>query len=369
MVRRSACRLTVGIWVFGCLSLVVAAAPQGLAPGAPSSVVAFAGEVDAQAAAGQFTGAVLVARGDWIVYQAAYGLADRAQGIPNTVDTRFNLASLDKMFTGVAIMQLVERGLLSVGTKVGDVLPDYPQRNTAAQVTIHQLLTHTSGLGDYFGSPLLPDGLPGLDGLDDYFALFADEPLGFAPGSATRYSNSGFIVLGLIVERITGMSYYDYVRRNVFLPAGMTSTGSFAQDEDFLPRAIGYTTIDETDASSDNWPLLPHRGSSAGGGYSTVGDLFRFSRALLEHRLLSVATTELALAGKAATGNPEMVFAYGFMDRMEAGHRAVGHGGGFAGVANTFSMYVESGYTVVVLSGTGTGTLALIDYLTEHPLE
>jgi CubicO group peptidase (beta-lactamase class C family) len=331
-------------------------------------VVAFAEVVDALDQAGSFSGAVLVGRGDSVVYGAAYGPADRALGIPNTVDTRFNLASLDKMFTGVAVMQLVERGLLSTDTRVGDVLPDYPQCGVAMQVTIHQLLTHTSGMGDYFESPLLPAGLSQLDGLDDYFALFADEPPLFAPGSATSYSNSGFIVLGLIIERITGMSYYDYVRQNVFLPASMTSTGSFAQDESFLPRAIGYYT-DDASVLCDNWAVLPMRGGSAGGGYSTVGDLFRFSRALLEYRLLSPEATELTIEGKAETRNPDTVFAYGFMDRMEAGHRAVGHGGGFAGVTNTFSMDVESGYTVVILSNLGFGTMELIEYLSEHRLE
>lgn len=373
VVRRNVCRLAAGIWFFTCLSLVVAAAPQGLAPGAPSSVAAFAGAVDALAAAGQFSGAVLVARGDVILYETAYGLADRARGIPNTVDTRFNLASLDKMFTGVAIMQLVERGLLSVETKVGDVLPDYPQREVASQVTVHQLLTHTSGLGDYFDSPLLPAGLSELDGLDGYFRLFANEPLLFTPGTATRYSNSGCIVLGLIVERVSGMSYYDYVRENVFLPAGMTSTGSFAQDEEFLPRAIGYTTVDyhgeETGVLSDNWALLPLRGGSAGGGYSTAGDLYRFGRALVGNVLLSAETTELTLEGKAKTINPATVFAYGFMDRVEAGHRAVGHGGGYAGAANAFSIYPESGYTIVILSNMGTGAMELIDYLAEHSFE
>lgn len=373
MARRNAFTLFLGLGGLAFLSLVAWSSLPGLAPGASSSLSAFAETIDALGRAGEFSGVVLVGRGDAVVYEAAYGLADRTLGIPNTLDTRFNLASLDKMFTGVAVMQLVERGLLSLETKVGDVLPDYPQHEVAAQVTIHQLLTHTSGLGDYFASPFLPAGLSQLDGLDDYFALFADEPLLFPPGSATSYSNSGCIVLGLIVERVSGMSYYDFLRENVFLPAGMTGTGSFAQNESFLPRAIGYTTVDangeETGMLSDNWSLLPMRGGSGGGGYSTVGDLFRFARALLEHRLLSPETTELTLEGKAETRNPEMMFAYGFMDRMEAGHRVVGHGGGFAGVANTFNMYLESGYTVVVLSNMGSGTMDLIAFLAEHALE
>jgi CubicO group peptidase (beta-lactamase class C family) len=275
LARRSVLGLVMGLGSLVCVWVAAWSSPQGLAPGTPSSVEAFANEVDGLGSAGEFTGAVLVARGNTILYETAYGLADRAQGIPNMPDTRFNLASLDKMFTGVAVMQLVERGLLSVDTKVGDVLPDYPQREVASQVTVHQLLTHTSGLVDYFDSPLLPAGLSQLDGLDDYFALFANEGLLFTPGSATRYGNSGFIVLGLIIEKVSGMRYYDFVRKNVFLPAGMTSTGSFAQDESFLPRAIGYTTVDyfgeETGVLSDNWALLPMRGGSAGGGYSTVG--------------------------------------------------------------------------------------------------
>ena len=361
---------------FGCvvvLSLAVWALPPGLATGGSNSVVEFAETVDALGRAGDFSGVVLVGRGNDVVYEAAYGLADRSLGTPNTVDTRFNLASLDKMFTGVAVMQLVERGLLSTDMTVGDVLSDYREHEVAAEVTIHELLTHTSGLGDYFDSPLLPAGLPQLVDLESYFRLFAEESLLFPPGTATRYSNSGFVVLGLIVERVTGMSYYDYVRQDVFLPAGMTSTGAYAQNESFLPRAIGYTTFDyygeETGVLTDNWALLPMRGSSAGGGYSTAGDLFRFGRALVANTLVSPETVELMLAGKADTVNPATRFAYGFMDRVEAGHRAVGHGGGYVGVTNSFSIYPESGYTIVILSNAGTGAMELVNYLAEHSLD
>lgn len=365
--------LLVGLCVGAALSVTGWATPQGLAPEASGSVEAFADVVDALGGSGAFSGVVLVARESEIVYQAAYGLADRALGTPNTADTRFNLASLDKMFTGVAVMQLVERGLLSVETTVGEVLSDYPQPAVASRVTVHQLLTHTSGLGDYFDSPRLPADLRELDGLADYFRLFADEPLLTEPGTSTRYSNSGFIVLGLIVEKVTGMSYYDYVREHVFAPAGMTSSGAFAQDEDFLPRAIGYATVDyhgeETGVLAENWPLLPMRGGSAGGGYSTAGDLFRFGRALVANTLLSAATTELSLAGKAQTANPAMTFAYGFMDRIEAGQRVVGHGGGYAGIANSFNLYPASTYTVVILSNMGTGAMELIGYLAENTLE
>ncbi len=363
----------VGLSGVAALSLASSALPPGVAPDASASVLAFAETVDALGRAGDFSGVVLVGQGSEAVYQAAYGLADRALGTPNTVETRFNLASLDKMFTGVAVMQLVERGLLSVETRVGNILPDYPERQVAAQVTVHQLLTHTSGLGDYFDSPLLPAGLSELDGLDDYFRLFADEPLLSTPGTATRYSNSGFIVLGLIVERITGMSYTDYVREHIFVPAGMASTGSFAQDEDFLPRAIGYTTADfagdDTGVLAENWPLLPLRGGSAGGGYSTAGDLFHFGRALVGHALLLAETTRLTLAGKVQTANPAMTFAYGFMDRIEAGQRVVGHGGGYAGITNSFSFYPASTYTVVILSNMGTGAMELISYLAENTLD
>ena len=152
------------------------------------------------------------------ILKQAYGMADRALDLPNQVDTKFNLGSMDKMFTAVAVMQLVEQGRLALDDTIADRLPDYPNQEVAKAVTIHQLLTHTSGLGDYSES----DRSEELHRSDQEWGtspLFVDAPLEFEPGKQFRYSNSGFMVLGLIIEEVTGQSYYDYVRLNISSPA------------------------------------------------------------------------------------------------------------------------------------------------------
>src|SRR4030095_10641297 len=167
----------------------------------------------------------------------AYGLADKKQNIPNRIDTTFNLGSCNKMFTALAIAQLAEKGKLSFDDVVAKHLPDYANKDIAAKVTLHHLLTHTSGLGFYpftHGSKT-PEGI---------LKFFVDKPLAFEPGARMQYSNAGFVVLGLIIERVSGKNYYDYIRENIYQPAGMSGTDSYSLDEQIANRAIGYTGLE-----------------------------------------------------------------------------------------------------------------------------
>jgi CubicO group peptidase (beta-lactamase class C family) len=250
--------------------------------------------VDSLARNGEFSGVVLVARGGVPQFERAYGMADREANKANTVETAFNLGSINKFFTGIAIRQLAAAGKLDIDSSLARAWPDYPNQDVARRVTIRQILQHRSGIqGNIFGAP------PGKTRHDvvtlaDYFQLFATEPLQFDPGSRQQYSNAGYIVLGLLIERLSGENYYEYMRRHIYEPAGMNETGHWRVDR--LPgnTAIGYTTADgrtgrradgPSTAMTRNTDLLPGRGSSAGGGYSTAHDLLRLLNALREHKV------------------------------------------------------------------------------------
>jgi CubicO group peptidase (beta-lactamase class C family) len=182
-------------------------------------------------AADQFSGAALVAKDGEVRFGRAYGLADRERGIANTIETRFRIGSMNKMFTAVATLQLVEEGKLALDDTVGKHLPGYPNADVASKVTVRHLLTHTGGTGDIFGPEFDRDRLT-LREHGDYVKLYGSRPPGFEPGSRFEYSNYGFVLLGALIEAVSGESYYDYVRENVFRPAGMTSTDSLPESED-----------------------------------------------------------------------------------------------------------------------------------------
>jgi CubicO group peptidase (beta-lactamase class C family) len=302
---------------------------------------AFAAWLGQQAKAGRFSGAVLVARGGRPVVKQATGFADRQRRRPNAVDTRFNIGSVGKTFTAVAIAQLVEADKLSFDDPIGKYLSGFPG-DVAKRVTIGQLLTHTSGLGDVF-MRWHPNAPAQLD-LSELLTRIAREPLQFEPGSRFGYSNSGYVVLGAIVEAVTGQDYYDHVRRHVFTRAGMTRTGWYAPDQ--VPNmAHGYTRVD----TSRTWVA----GNPSGGAYSTIGDLLKFAEALLKGKLLGPRMTKTVLAGKVDTPRPgpaQTAYGYGFEEEFRNGVRIVGHGGGQPGVEAQLRIFPRLGYTVIVLT-------------------
>jgi len=179
--------------------------------------------------------------------------------------------------------------------------------------------------------------------------LYGKRDLQFTPGSRWEYSNYGFLLLGVVIERVSGKSYYDYVRENVYGPAGMTSTGSLAEDESVPARSIGYASMGGN-GLHPNTDTLPYRGTSAGGGYSTVEDLQRFANALTSHKLLNAEYTELLTTGKVETPRGGK-YAFGFFDDgADVGARHFGHGGGAPGMNGDLQIYPQSGYVIAVLS-------------------
>jgi CubicO group peptidase (beta-lactamase class C family) len=258
------------------------------------------------------------------------------------------LASITKSFTAVAIAQLAEQGKLAFTDPIRTHLPAYPNQEVADTVTIHHLLTHTSGLGDHVNEKYHASK-DTLRRVADYLPLFADDPLAFPPGERWEYSNAGYIVLGAIIEQVTGQSYYDYVEEHIFAPAGMTNSGFYARDQDVPNFAMGYTGTTYSRSKHTVW--LPFKGSAEGGAYSTVEDLLTFERALLSHQLLRPETTELVLSGKTdIPDSPGLKYAYGFFEFRQHGIRIVQHSGGLPGVNTEFVMDVTNGYTVIVLS-------------------
>jgi D-alanyl-D-alanine carboxypeptidase len=308
------------------------------------ALAAFEKELERRAANETFSGTVIVAKHGVPIFERTYGRADRERGIPNTLDTAFSVGSMNKMMTAVAIIRLVQDGRLAVTDTVGKHIPDYPNRAIADHVTIHHLLTHTGGTGDIFDKDYEDYRLK-LKTHDDYLAYFGKRDPLHEPGAEFRYSNFGFVLLGAILERATGKTYYDAVAELVLAPARMTSTSWPRHDENV--GAIGYTRM-RTNELEANTFILPYRGTAAGGGWATAGDFIAFANALTGHALLDEKHTQLVTTGKVRIRlGPK--YAYGFADYVVDGVRCVGHNGGFPGVNGELSI-CENGYTVAVLA-------------------
>jgi CubicO group peptidase (beta-lactamase class C family) len=257
--------------------------------------------VDSLARAGLFSGVAVLAKNGVPVFQHAYGMADRERGIPNNLETAFNLGSINKVFTQIAILQLQAAGKLDLDSTLAAYWPDYPNKEVARKITIRQLMQHTSGIGGNIFAPPAGGKRNDIRSLKDFLPLFVNEPLQFEPGTSNAYSNAGYLVLGLLIERLSGQDYYTYVRQHILEPAGMASTGSFFVDSLPSNTAIGYTRGDQNAPPSapvhPNTQQLPGRGSSAGGGYSTAQDLLKFLQALREHRIPNGLPAGLGIAG------------------------------------------------------------------------
>lgn len=257
--------------------------------GAPATKAEFVSTVDKflndQVSEDRFSGVVLVAKDDKPILSKVYGFSDKAAKTPNDPATKFNLGSINKIFTRIAIGQLVKEGKISFDDKLGKYLPDYPNKAAAEKVTIRHLVTMKSGIGDFFGEKFMATPKDKFRRNSDFIPLFADQPLAFEPGANERYSNGGYILLGAIIEKATGRSYYDVVRENIFKVAGMTDTDSFEADKLPANTAVGVTRRNPKNEPVSNVDFQPFRGSAAGGGYSTAADLLKFSIALKSGKL------------------------------------------------------------------------------------
>jgi D-alanyl-D-alanine carboxypeptidase len=306
--------------------------------------------LEAAAADDSFSGAVLIAKNGRAIYEAAFGLANREAKVADTAQTQFRFGSMGKMFTAVSIMQLAQAGKLDLAAPIGRYLTDYPNADIATKVTINNLLTHTGGTGDIFTPEFRVHRLE-LKDAKDYVALFGARPPHFAPGARTEYSNYGFMLLGRIVEVVSGQSYDDYIASHIFAPAHMTATGNQPETVQLARRATGYMTQKGQVVSDAD--TLPWRGTPAGGGYSTVTDLSNFANALMANRLLDADHTQLLTTGGIAGSDGQLV-RYDFGAPAGDGRRYFGHGGGAPGMNGELRIFpAEPGhdaYTIVVLA-------------------
>ncbi|WP_269716056.1 serine hydrolase domain-containing protein [Caulobacter sp. NIBR2454] len=308
-----------------------------------------------------FSGVVLIAASEKPLLNKAYGLADRTAGAANTLDTKFSLASLNKMFTAVAIARLVEQGQLSWDDPLSKFLPDFPDAESARKIQIKHLLSHTSGLGSFFNPTFFATPKDQIRTLDDYMRLNGEKGgLAFEPGTRWSYSNNGYLALGKVIEKVTGQDYYDYMRQTLFAPLGMNQTDSYALDSKTPNMARPYETS-WTDAglqTRDATPEMPVRGSSAGGGYSTAGDLFKWATAFKGGKLVSAETAALMTSPKLELGSANGGYGFEFGRLAPAGRKIVGAPGDTVGTCVIFDMIrdADNDYTVIILANSFMGS-------------
>ncbi|HJU39194.1 MAG TPA: serine hydrolase domain-containing protein [Tahibacter sp.] len=297
-----------------------------------------------------FSGCVTVADGGKTVVDECRGLAERNFGVPVDRQTRFRVASVGKMFTAVAIGQLVEAGKLSWDSTLDALVPEYPDRDAAKKITVWQLLHHTSGLGDFFVPAFFAQReryvVPA-----DYLDLIARQPRAGEPGELA-YSNAGYVLLGRIVENVSGEDYFDYVQRHVFAAAGMRSSGFDTLDEATPKLATGYFRASPfSTAWKASWMKSPFKGSPAGDAYSNNADLLRFAEALHGGKLLKPETLASMFKDPVPMG-PGAIGA-GFGERLSHGRHVRGHQGGIEGVTTNLAMVWETGAAVALTSNEG----------------
>jgi len=314
--------------------------------------------IEELAGKGEFSGVVTVAEDGQVVFEHTYGLADRSSRAPNRPDTKFIVASVTQTFTAVATLQLVSQGKISLNASLSEYLPDYPNE-AARRATVRQLLAHTAGVGSVVTAEAFRRAPRNFRNLSDYVRLVASEPLTNEPGARFRYTDGDCVLLGAIIERTSGVSYYDYVRDHVFRPANMNDTGF-----DLVPRprelARGYTVRElggpvvggSNGHPRDNAAILPTKASPGVAAYSTGPDLLRFGTALLGRRLLNAQASDDLFEGRVLTGDegPREHYGFGFFDGNFANVRIVNHGGTGPGVDVGFDLYPELGFVVVVMS-------------------
>jgi CubicO group peptidase (beta-lactamase class C family) len=303
-----------------------------------------------------FSGAVLIAREDDVLLVQAAGEASKRFHVPNNIDTKFNLGSMNKMFTSTAVVQLAEKGILSFDDPISEYVDEsWLPKDVTSKIKVHHLLTHTSGLGSYFNETFSNASRALYRELQDYKSLVKDEKLEFKPGESWRYSNTGMLLLGVVIESASGQNYFDYIRKNIYEPAGMRNTDCYEMDCPVENLAIGYSPDLESEYGwQNNYFKHVVKGGPAGGGFSTGGDLHRFARALLQGKLVSKEFLEMMWKDQSGEG-----YGYGFGIEEGPSGKIVGHSGGFSGINGNLDIFVDKGYTVAVLSNVDQGASPL----------
>lgn len=307
----------------------------------------------ARLAAGDiFSGTLLIAKEEKILYTYVHGEASKRFHFPNNLETKFNLGSMNKMFTATSIAQLAEKGKLSFEDSIDKYVDEsWLPKEITSKITVHHLLTHSSGLGSYFNDTYWNSSRMLYRDVNDFKPLVKDEKLAFEPGKRFRYSNTGMLLLGVVIESVTGQSYFDYVRKNILEPAGMPNTDCYEMDYPVENLAIGYSPDRKSPYGWQN-NLFKHviKGGPAGGGFSTVGDLHRFALALKAGKLVTRESLK-----KLWTDYLGANYGYGFSVVEGPSGKIVGHSGGFSGINGNLSIFLEKGYIVAVLSNYDSG--------------
>jgi CubicO group peptidase (beta-lactamase class C family) len=287
-----------------------------------------------------FMGSVLVARGSQVLLSKGYGSANLEWGIPNSPSTKFRLGSITKQFTAASILLLEERGKLSINDPVKKYMPDAPE--AWDKITIFNLLTHTSGIPNFTSFPEYKKLEPFVTTPGEVVAHFRDKPLDFAPGEKWKYSNSGYLLLGYLIEKITGGSYEKFVTENIFTPLGMNDSGYDSNSAVIAHRASGYVHDAKGFENAGFIHMsIPH---AAGALYSTTEDLLKWEQSLFGGKLLSAASLD-----KMTTPFKDN-YACGLRVQTVGGHKVIDHGGRIEGFNTELAYYPEDKLTVVALA-------------------
>lgn len=296
----------------------------------------------------QFSGCVLIAKNNEVLYQQAFGYAHREEKLPNRITTNFNIASMGKTFTATLVMQLVQDGKLSVDQSLSSLLPEYNVKK-ADSITVWHLLTHTSGVGNYMSHVNFEAERHRLKSLDDVMPyVMAMEPTLDYVGQRHDYSNSGFILLGKIIEKVTGKTYMQNLEERIFKPAGIKNSyihypATFIAPNEATPY-LAYTAKTFINGTAEEFP-----GFSDGGMQSNVIDLYHFATALLNGKLLSPAIRDSMWSGKVSSGRAAK-YSFGWVDEQtDFGKRVYSHSGGGKGFSSDLKIVKEDGTVVIVL--------------------
>lgn len=331
------------------LAVLTACASARLQPDGESAwLAAFDKSLQVAARDYDLSGVVVIAKDDTRILEQSFGWADRANAVPNALNTRFNIASMNKMFTALMVLRLVEQGRLRLDEPIIRWLPDYPNRAVAERVTIRQLLSHTSGMGNFWEA-LATRNPASVCTTADYLKLFVDDPLQHEPGATFAYSNSGYIVLGHLLETVTGEDYDAYAKRTLFAPLGMNDTGGLPLDQVVPRRATGHTRSGlQAGTWQNNAYVNTFCGTAAGGGYSSANDLRRFGQALAAGTLLSPQLMQQYTTGTQPYAKGR--YGLGISEEQILGHRVIGHSGGHIGIAGELLVFPDDGYVAVILT-------------------
>jgi CubicO group peptidase (beta-lactamase class C family) len=284
-----------------------------------------------------FSGTVLVVEGGKIVFEKGYGMSDYAHHIPNTLNTEFRIASITKQFTAMAILQLQEKGLLNVNDKLGKYLPQYQNWEN---ITIKELLTHTSGIPDWtnFEDPNTPEPVQNM------LSVIQNKPLEFPPGTKMDYSNSNYLILGYLVEKLSGLSYENYLKKNILSPLHMNHTGLYTE-QSAKNVSVGYNLMDGAGKAQQ---IYTYGGD--GGLYSTVHDLYKWDRALYTNKLVSAQDLKQIFTPQVYTGAVGLSYGYGWYIKGTGINEEIYHNGSLPGYLSSIARYPAKNIAIIVLT-------------------